>query len=216
MRTSAAINSSPPPSTTVSRARCNDSAASRRLSRLRTRGRGDDLAIRRSAGRGIAARKPGRNARSPRSPTLLVDSSHTSHVTHRWSNFTSTGRFRPHDDPGRPAGGPAVRAPRRSARECASRQTARRGPAAIARPSRPGLLAECLRGDVRLDARRVDQFARHAAEIEPGGEIVAGRAGDGPKRWPRRAGQGVEQAALAGVGPADEHHADRFATLRRG
>ncbi len=64
-----------------------------------------------------------------------------------------------------------------------------------------------------LDPGRVDQLTLHAVQVEVRREIIASCAG--PVRHNRRAsplriapGQGVEEAALAGVRPPAERHAD--------
>jgi len=55
---------------------------------------------------------------------------------------------------------------------------------------------------VGRNARRVDQLAIHAVQIETGGQVVA--RGAGPRRDKRRLpGQRVVQRALAGVGRPD-------------
>ena len=64
---------------------------------------------------------------------------------------------------------------------------------------------------VAADARRVDQHQGDAAQVERLLQRVARGAGDGGDDGPLGAQQGVEQAALAHVGLADDGRADALA-----
>src|SRR5947209_3070477 len=53
--------------------------------------------------------------------------------------------------------------------------------------------------------RGVNQFHRQAVQVEPADQVIPGGAG----LWADQgaaAGEGVEEAALASVGPAGQHH----------